>query len=183
MKTINKGLVGALLALGVAITTQAQAFDANTLSAEAAATKATFLKDQPGATAILDSAKGVLTCPKITKGGFIFGASGGKCTLEVGGKVVDYYGYTAVKYGFLAGISSYAMIMVFNEEAALGKFRSNKREWEAGVDANVAVAKTGAGGTLDTNNIRGPVVAFVFGEKGLMADASLKGGRFKRLDK
>jgi len=27
------------------------------------------------------------------------------------------------------------------------------------------------------------VVAFVFGEKGLMADASLKGGRFKRLDK
>jgi len=75
------------------------------------------------------------------------------------------------------------MIMVFNNEAALGKFRSSEREWEAGVDANVAVASVGAGGTLDTNNIKGPVTAFVFSEKGLMADASLKGGRFKRLDK
>jgi lipid-binding SYLF domain-containing protein len=180
---LDKGLVAALLALGLAVSPTSQAFDATTLDAEVAATKATFNKEQPGAQAILDSAKGVLTCPKITKGGFVFGASGGKCALEVGGKMVDYYGYTAVKYGFLAGISSYAMIMVFNDEAALGKFRSNNSEWEAGVDANVAVASAGAGGTLDTNNIKGPVVAFVFGEKGLMADASLKGGRFKRLDR
>jgi lipid-binding SYLF domain-containing protein len=183
MTNFNKGLFAAMLILGIGVSAPSQAFDASTLNAEVAATKATFKKDQPGAEAILDSAKGVLTCPKIIKGGFVIGASGGKCALEVGGKIVDYYGYTAVKYGFLAGISSYAMIMVFNDEAALGKFRSNKREWEAGVDANVAVASVGAGGTLDTNNIKGPVVAFVFGEKGLMADASLKGGRFKRLDK
>lgn len=183
MTNRNKGLVTAMLALGIAVSGPSQAFDANTLNAEVAATIATFNKDQPGAQAILDSAKGVLTCPKITKGGFVVGASGGKCALEVHGKIVDYYGYTAIKYGFLAGISSYAMIVVFNDEAALGKFRSNNSEWEAGVDANVAVASAGAGGTLDTINIKGPVVAFVFGEQGLMADASLKGGRFKRLDK
>ncbi len=183
IQIINKSLIGAVVALGMTAAVQVQAFDAKTQDAEAKATLEKFEKDQPGAKAIIDSAKGVLVCPKITKGGFIIGASGGKCTLYVAKKSVDYYGYTAVKYGFLAGISSYAMIMVFNEEAALGKFRSNKREWEVGADANVAVAKTGAGGVLDTNNIKGPVVAFVFGEKGLMADASLKGGRFKRLDK
>ena len=183
MQTINKGLIGAVLALGMAVTAQVYAFDAATQDAESKATLEKFGRDQPGAKAIIDSAKGVLVCPKITKGGFIIGASGGKCTLYVAKKNVDYYGYTAVKYGFLAGISSYAMIMVFNDQAALGKFRSNKREWEIGADANVAVAKAGAGGVLDTNNIKGPVVAFVFGEKGLMADASLKGGRFKRLDK
>jgi lipid-binding SYLF domain-containing protein len=183
MQMINKSLIGAFVALGMTVTTQVHAFDANTQDAEATATLEKFNKDQPGAKAIIDSAKGVLVCPKITKGGFIIGASSGKCTLYVGKKRADYYGYTAVKYGFLAGISSYAMIMLFNDEAALGKFRSNKREWEVGADANVAVAKTGAGGALDTNNIKGPVVAFVFGEKGLMADASLKGGRFKRLNK
>ena len=183
MQKINKSLIGAVVALGMTVATQVQAFDAKTQDAEAKATLEKFEKDQPGAKAIIDSAKGVLVCPKITKGGFIIGASGGKCTLYVAKKSVDYYGYKAVKYGFLAGISSYAMIMVFNEEAALGKFRSSKREWEVGADATVAVAQAGAGGVLDTNNIKGPVVAFVFGEKGLMADASLKGGRFKRLDK
>ena len=183
MQMINKSLIGAVIALGMTVTAQVQAFDANTLDAEVNATLSSFNKDQPGAKAILDSAKGVLTCPKITKGGFIFGATGGRCSLAVNGKHAEYYGYKAVKYGFLAGISSYSLIMVFNDEAALGKFRSDKRKWEVGADANVAVAKTGAGGVLDTNNIKGPVVAFVFGEKGLMADASLKGGNFKRLDK
>lgn len=183
MQMINKSLIGAVVALGMTAAAQVQAFDAKTQDAESKATLEKFNKDQPGAKAIIDSAKGVLVCPSITKGGFIIGASGGKCTLYVNHKNVDYYGYKAVKYGFLAGISSYSMIMVFNDEAALGKFRSNKRKWEAGADANVAVAKTGAGGVLDTNNVKGPVVAFVFGEKGLMGDASLKGGNFKRLDK
>ena len=183
MQMINKSLIGAVVALGMTAAAQVHAFDAKIQDAEAKATLDKFNKDQPGAKAIIDSAKGVLVCPKITKGGFIIGASGGKCTLYVHKKSVDYYGYKAVKYGFLAGIASYSMIMVFNDEAALGKFRSNKRKWEAGVDANVAVAKVGAGGVLDTNNIKSPVVAFIFGEKGLMADASLKGGNFKRLDK
>ncbi len=183
MQAINKSLIGAVVALGMTVTAQVQAFDAATQDAESKATLEKFNKDQPGAKAIIDSAKGVLVCPKITKGGFIIGATGGKCTLYVNKKNVDYYGYKAVKYGFLAGIASYAMIMVFNDEAALGKFRSNTRKWEAGVDANVAVANVGAGGVLDSNNIKSPVVAFVFGEKGLMGDASLKGGNFKRLDK
>jgi lipid-binding SYLF domain-containing protein len=183
MQTINKSLIGAVVALGMTVTAQVQAFDAKTQDAEAKATLKKFNEDQPGAKAIINSAKGVLVCPSITKGGFIIGASGGKCSLNINGKTVDYYGYKAVKYGFLAGISSYSLIMVFNDEAALGKFRSNKRKWEAGADANVAVAKTGAGGVLDTNNIKSPVVAFVFGEKGLMGDASLKGGNFKRLEK
>ncbi|MEN8213759.1 MAG: YSC84-related protein [Pseudomonadota bacterium] len=188
MKMMNKTFIAAIAVLGLSVTSQVHALGkidadkASELNADAKATQDTFNKDQPGATAILESAKGVLTCPKITKAGLGIGVEGGKCALEVGGETVDYYKYTAGKSGFLAGISSYSMVMVFNDEAALGKFRSNKREWEVGADASVAVAKKGVSGKLDTNNIRGPIVSFIFGEKGLMYDASFKGGRFKRLE-
>lgn len=202
--TINKSIVTAVLALGVAFSgsvmakedaestpmdpkgmpteTEATVYEKKDINADVAMTVGKFQKDQPGATEILEAAKGVLVCPTITKGGFVFGAAGGTCALQVGGATVDYYGYGAVKWGFLAGVQSYSMIMVFNTDAALGKFRSSKREWEVGADVAVAVGEKGKTGKLDTNNLRSAIVAFVFGETGVMGDASVAGGRFKRID-
>ena len=74
------------------------------------------------------------------------------------------------------------MIMVFNTEAALGKFRSSKREWKIGGEVSVAVGTVGKTGRLDTTNVRSAIVAFIFGETGVMGDASIDGGRFKRID-
>jgi lipid-binding SYLF domain-containing protein len=51
-----------------------------------------------------------------------------------------------------------------------------------GVDASVAVAKVGAGGALDTTNLKKDIVSFIFGEKGLMGDVSFSGSRFKKND-
>jgi len=192
--SINKSIASAVLALGVAFSGQVLAVDSTPIpeaketykkadiDADVAATLAKFNADQPGAKEIIDAAKGVLVCPTITKGGFIFGAAGGTCALQMGGKTVDYYGYGAVKWGFLAGAQSYSMIMVFNTDAALGKFRSSKREWQIGADVSVAVGEKGKTGKLDTTNLRSAIVAFVFGEKGVMGDASIDGGRFKRID-
>ena len=47
----------------------------------------------------------------------------------------------------------------------------------------MAVAKLGAGGEIDTTNIRAPIVAFVFGQKGLMANISLEGSRIAKIEK
>jgi lipid-binding SYLF domain-containing protein len=69
-----------------------------------------------------------------------------------------------------------------NTDAALAKFTSGDREWEVGADASVAIAKIGAGASLDTTNLKQAVVAFIFGERGLMADLSLEGSRFKKQD-
>jgi len=48
------------------------------------------------------------------------------------------------------------------------------------VDAGVAVVK-GAGAQYDSETLRKPVVAFVFGEKGLIADVSLEGAKVTKL--
>jgi len=76
------------------------------------------------------------------------------------------------------------MILAFMTEEALTKFRDQQRAtWEIGVDGSVAVAKLGAGGEIDTTNIRAPIVAFVFGQKGLMANISLEGSRIAKIEK
>jgi lipid-binding SYLF domain-containing protein len=110
----------------------------------------------------------------------VVGVEGGHCVLTAGTAKPVYYSTTAVKAGLLAGVQTYSMILVFNSAEALNKFTSSTREWEVGADASVAVAKLGAGGSLDTTNLKKDIVSFIFGEKGLMADASLEGSRFKK---
>ena len=52
---------------------------------------------------------------------------------------------------------------------------------EAGVDGSVALVELGAGGSLDTSNIKDPIVGFVFGNKGLMYNLTLEGSKFTKL--
>ena len=66
-------------------------------------------------------------------------------------------------------------------EDALAKLK-NREGFEFGADASAAVLDMGAGGTLDTSNIDSEVLAFVFGESGLMAAANLEGGKVTQLD-
>jgi len=53
----------------------------------------------------------------------------------------------------------------------------------AGVDGSVALVDIGAGKTVDSNNIRDPVVGFIYGSKGLMYNLTLEGTKFSKLHK
>ena len=55
--------------------------------------------------------------------------------------------------------------------------------WEVGVIGAFAVIQMSAAGEVDTSSISDPIVAFVFGNKGLMVDASLEGSKYTKLDK
>jgi lipid-binding SYLF domain-containing protein len=156
--------------------------EAGELDAEAKATLEKFVAETKGAEEVFANAKGVLVCPKIRKAGVGVGAERGKCVLTSGADERLYYVSTALKAGLILGVSSHSMILVMNSGEALAKFTSGKREWEFGVDASVAVAKIGGGGDLDTTNLKKDIVSFIFGEKGLIADVTWEGSRFKKLD-
>jgi lipid-binding SYLF domain-containing protein len=185
-RRITAGLMGGVVAVGLVLGGQAfaafTAQDATKLEGEAKATLTKFQADTKGSEEVLANAKGILVCPKITKGGFIIGVESGDCVLTKGAPKPIYYGTSALKGGLLAGISWYSMILVLNTDEAVAKFTKGEREWEMGVDASVAVAKVGAGGALDTTNLKKDIVSFIFGEKGLMGDVSFSGSRFKKLD-
>lgn len=185
-RRIRVGLFSGVMALSVALSGEAMAAltakEAADLDQQAKTAVATFKAETKGSANVLDNAKGILVCPSIKKGGFLVGVESGSCVLTKGAPKPLYYGTSAVKAGLLAGMESYSMILVLNTPESVAKFTSDKREWEVGADASVAVAKMDANGSLDTTNIKRDIVVFVFGGKGLMADASFEGSRFKKLD-
>jgi lipid-binding SYLF domain-containing protein len=139
-----------------------------------------FKQDVKGGEDFLKSSKGVLVFPSVVKAGFVVGGAFGEGALRIDGKSVDYYNTAAASWGFLAGAQSVRVIIVFMQEDALNKFRESKG-WEAGVDGNVTLVNVGASGTIDTTNIKDPIVGFVFGNKGLMADLSLTGSKYTKI--
>ncbi len=123
----------------------------------------------------------MLVLPNVGKGAFIVGLEYGRGALRVGGKTVDYYSMASGSLGFQIGGEAKDIIIAFNKVEALKSFRAAKG-WEAGVDGNVALFTVGGGqNTLSAMN-KNPVLAFVFDTKGLIADMSMKGAKFSKLD-
>ena len=141
-----------------------------------------FYKQVAGAREFVKSAKGILVMPNVVKGAFIIGGEYGEGALRIDGKTVAYYNTISGSIGFQIGGESKDIILCFMTEKALDDFRASKG-WEAGVDGNVALVNIGAGERADTTTSKDPIVGFVFDAKGLIADLSLKGAKFTRLDK
>jgi len=139
-----------------------------------------FYQQVKGAKAFAATAKGLIVMPNVVKAGLIVGGQYGEGALWVGGRTEGYYNLVAGSYGLTLGGQSQDLVIAFMTDEALKRFRESPG-WEAGVDANVAVIDTGAGGNITTETVRDPVVGFVFDTKGLMADISLKGAKFTKI--
>ena len=74
------------------------------------------------------------------------------------------------------------MVIAFMTKDSLQKFRDSEG-WKVGLDGSVALIDIGAGKTIDSQNIKDPVVGFIFGSKGLMYNLTLEGSKFSKLDK
>ena len=141
-----------------------------------------FYAQVGGADEFVKASKGMLVMPNVVKGAFIIGGEYGEGALRIGGKTVDYYNTVSGSIGLQIGGQAKDIIILFMTEEALNKFRKSEG-WEAGVDGNVALINVGAGGRADTTTLKDPIVAFVFDAKGLIADISLKGAKFSKVDK
>ncbi len=139
-----------------------------------------FAQQVKGGKEFLKSAKGVLVFPSVIKAGIGIGGEYGEGALRIGGKTVDYYNTAAASIGFQLGAQSKRVIIVFMENEALKKFRGSEG-WEAGVDGSVALITLGTGGSIDTNNIKDPIIGFVFGNKGLMYNLTLEGSKYTKI--
>ena len=80
------------------------------------------------------------------------------------------------------GAQAKTIVLMFMTEPALKAFRESSG-WEAGVDGSVALVQVGTGGSLDTTKMKDPIIGFVFGNKGLMANLTLEGAKFTKLNK
>jgi lipid-binding SYLF domain-containing protein len=127
-----------------------------------------------------DKSTGILVFPSVIKAGIGIGGEYGEGALRINGKTVDYYSTAAASIGFQLGAQSKTVILMFMSKDALKNFRDAKG-WEVGVDASVALVTVGAGGSLDTTNLKKPILGFVFGQKGLMYNLTLEGSKLTKL--
>jgi len=141
-----------------------------------------FFKQVNGAKEFAKNAKGLLVMPGVVKAGLGIAGEYGQGALRIGGKTANYYNIAGASIGLTIGGEKKDIILAFMTDEALKKFQGSAN-WEAGVDGNVALISIGAGTRLDTTTMKDPIVGFVFDTKGLMADVSLKGSKFTKLDK
>lgn len=133
----------------------------------------------PGTRDLAQKAYGVLYMPLMTEAGFGFGAAYGQGALRINDVTVDYYSATRATFGLQIGAQQYAHALFFMTEAALGDFR-RASGWAASADIRYATPNEGASLGKETTEYA-PVIAFVFGQSGLILGATLAGSKYTRI--
>jgi len=170
------------LVLAMIFTTSVLAASADKLNRESDEALQVFGEQIDGANVFLSQAAGYLVFPRVIKVGIGVGAETGEGVLRVGGSTVAYYRTTSGSIGLQLGAQAKSIVIAFMTRESLDKFQKSSG-WKVGVDGSVALIDIGAGKTIDSDNIRDPVVGFIFGSKGLMYNLTLEGSKFSKLDK
>src|SRR5262249_17302510 len=188
VRTVNARTLQRFISIGSVITILALlgaptlAVDTATIDTEVSKTLERFYALAENNKALAQNAAAVLVFPSITKAGAGIGGEHGDGALQENGKTVGYYSISGASIGLTLGVSRHSQVILFQTPQARDKFL-NSKDWSVGADTSVAVVKKGAGGTYDTQTLSKPVLAFVFGEKGLMGDASLQGAKISKIAK
>lgn len=153
---------------------------AQKIDARVDATLAELYQLYPNTTELAEKSVGMLVMPLVTEASFWLGGGYGRGALRIQGVSVDYYSATKASAGVQFGAQQYAHVLFFMTEDALNGFRSSSG-WTAGVDAEYVLIDKGDGLNADTNTLRAPVLAAIFGRAGLLVGASLEGAKYTRI--
>jgi len=157
-------------------------WSASRIDSEADKALVVFEEEVNGARIFIDQAAGYLVFPRVLRAGLGVGAETGEGALRAGGKTIDYFRITSGSIGFQAGAQARSIVIAFMTQSSLEQFQKSNG-WRVGIDGSVALIDIGAGKTIDSQNVRDPVVGFIFGSAGLMYNLTLEGTRFTRLQR
>ena len=173
MKLRNRKTTLAALLVTAAFSTFT-ALAADELESESRQAVASFQQKDPGLKTFFDQAAGYAIFPSVGKGGFIVGGAHGKGLVYEKGTITGKASMSQASVGAQVGGQSFSEIIFFENAAALDDFKAGKFEMSAGISAVVA-----AEGASQTAKYTKGVAVFALPKKGLMAEASVGGQKFK----
>ncbi|MFW5679733.1 MAG: YSC84-related protein [Pseudomonadota bacterium] len=174
--------LGVVVLAAMLLTGETRAADREVIEARVDLALTELRAAAPEAAELLAEARGVLVMPEVTRAGFVVGGYYGEGALRVDGVTVAYYSVAGGSLGLLAGVETSSQVMLFMTDEALEGFR-RADGWEAGANANVTVLQAGIGRRVDTTVQDRPIVAYVFGQQGLMAGVGLDGAKYSRIER
>ncbi len=148
--------------------------DREVLVKRAAAERQAWINADPSLAELLGKSYGYAFFPEVGSGGFIVAGSGGSGVVFERGQHVGYAELTGASVGFTAGGQKASEVIVFENKAAMDRFREGKLAF--GATANAVIAKSGAAATAPFTD---GVAVLVRPLAGAMAEASLGGQNFK----
>jgi lipid-binding SYLF domain-containing protein len=174
--------IAAAMGVGMALAAPAGAETAAEIDAGVEAARDKCAAEVAGCETAAEKARGMLVFPKVTKGAIGVGGSYGEGALLVDDKPAGYYSTAAASIGLQLGGETYSQIIMFMAPEALADFQ-NSSGWEVGANAKVTMIDQGKAADINSIIANSPVVAFVFGQQGLMGDLSVEGAKITKLDR
>jgi lipid-binding SYLF domain-containing protein len=160
----------------------ARAGSAEEINTAANATLHRFVEQNPSAEELGRKAAGVLVFPSVIKGGMLVGGQYGEGVLIAHGNAAGYFNIISASFGFQLGVQSLSIIIVFVTQDALSDFQ-NAYGWRIGIDGSIVVVTLGAAGSIDTDSLTSPIIAFITDQEGLMYSLSLEGSKISRIER
>jgi len=161
---------------------RAEAASGPEIDANARATLEDFFQQVWSGRELANKAAAILIFPTVVKAGFGIGGEYGEGVLHIRGRTAGFYNIISASVGFQLGAQARSVIVMFMTDTALANFQRSDG-WKVGVDGSIAIITIGAGGQIDTNSIRSPVIGFIFDQKGLMYNLTLEGSKITRISR
>jgi lipid-binding SYLF domain-containing protein len=170
------------LASPFGVVQSAHAATAAQLNADGQAALNRLYAQSARATKFGKTAYAILVFPKIVKAGLVIGGQGGEGVLFIHGRPAGYYKIGAASYGLQAGAQSFSYALFLMNEKAV-TYLSRHDGWSIGSGPSVVVIDQGKAMSNTTTTLKKDVIAFPFGQRGLMAGIGLEGSKIKPIRK
>lgn len=128
---------------------------------------------------LLKKARGVIVCPGLIKGAFIFGGGGGNCTVSYRNPTTGewsapaFYTLAHASVGFQIGVESVDLLLVVNTDRGMRSLLRNKVK--LGADLSVAAGPAGRSASASTDLALKADIYSYSKAKGIFAGVSLQG--------
>lgn len=135
---------------------------------------------QPATRALVERAKGALIFPNIVKAGLLVGGEFGEGALRRGSQTAGYYNVVSASFGLQAGAQSFSMALLFMTDSAL-RYLDRSDGWQIGTGPSFVVADEGLARHYSSTTVTQEVIAYIFGQQGLMAGIGIEGAKITRI--
>jgi len=133
---------------------------------------------------VLDHAKCIAIVPHMVKGGFIFGAEGGRgvatCRTENGWSAPAFFAITGGSWGFQIGVEGVDLVLIIQNDRGMQRLLGSK--FEIGADASAAAGPVGRHASADTDWKLNSEILTYSRARGAFAGVTLNGAAIRRDD-
>ena len=173
MTWMRRGAMALLLAgslLSACSTAPVTQQDRDELVQEATDALAQMVVADPGVDSLIKRGYGYALFPEVVKGGLVLGAGYGRGVVYEQGQHVGYASLAQASFGLQVGGHSYRELVVFENKAALDRFRQNRLDFTADAEAVLA-----DGGAVANAQFIDGIVVVIAPRSGVMAQAAIGG--------